>query len=395
MHLDVLTLIVAGSFVALVSAAVLTGAWLNMGRMPALRWWAGAMYLYSVGVGCIALGVSSRWSDAIVEGGFLTAASIALIWAGTRVFHRRSPHGLPLAAALLIGSVFVFLLVSTGRDEVSIVAALAVSLILICATEYELWRGRNEALTARWALIALLSLHAVILLGGLHDTFFPSAPLTAGPQLNSWFGLVNFEGLIFAVGAPILMMTLCRERITLDYERASHLDPLTGIANRRALFAKAERLVDRCRADASPLSVIEFDLDRFKTINDTYGHAVGDAALHTFVTATQSVLRPGDLFGRHGGEEFAVVLPGATAASAYAVAERARLAFLVAARRLYGREIHATVSAGVAELGVTESFSDALDAADRALYRAKGRGRNRVERADQLPADQSAIIRIA
>jgi diguanylate cyclase (GGDEF)-like protein len=262
---------------------------------------------------------------------------------------------------------------------------------VLLATQYELWRGRAENYTARWGLVALIALHMLILLGGLYDALHPHASITDGPQLNSWFGLINFEGLIFAVGAPILMVTLCRERVTQDYERASQIDSLTGVANRRGLFDGAERLLERGRADTSPVSVIAFDLDRFKTINDTHGHAVGDSVLRTFVAATRSVLRPNDFFGRHGGEEFAVVLPGATAAAAWAVAERARLAFAEAARGVDGRDVRATVSAGVAELKAGESFSDVLDAADRALYRAKSRGRNRVERAAGRTEDETAL----
>ena len=395
MHLDVLTLIVAGSFVALISATVLAGAWFNMGHAPALKWWAGSMYIFGAGVGCIALGIATRWPGLIIEGGFLSSASTALIWAGTRAFHGRPTYAVPLTAGFFIWSTAVSLLITARGSEVATYSGFVISLALLLATQYELWRGRAEGLTARWGLIALLALHAIILTGGLYDSIHPHAPMEIGPQLNSWFGLINFEGMIFAVAAPILMVTLCRERVTLDYERVSQIDPLTGIANRRALFAGAERLLDRCRATDSPFSVIEFDLDGFKAVNDTHGHAVGDAVLRTFTDTIRGVLRPNDFFGRHGGEEFAVILPGTTLTAAYAIAERARHAFAETGREVSARQVFATVSAGVAEMQLGQNFGDVLDAADRALYRAKSHGRNRVERIEPASADDEPVARIA
>jgi diguanylate cyclase (GGDEF)-like protein len=142
--------------------------------------------------------------------------------------------------------------------------------------------------------------------------------------------------------------------------------------------------------------VIVFDLDHFKLVNDTYGHAVGDRVLRIFVDTARGVLRPNDFFGRHGGEEFAVVLPGASIEIAHAIADRVRHAVAEACRKVDGPPLYATVSAGVAAASLSESFSTALEAADRALYLAKSRGRNRVERADSdRPDEVSTVIRVA
>jgi hypothetical protein len=127
MHLDVLTLIVAGSFVALISAVVLSGAWLNMSRAPALMWWAAAMYVYGAGIACIAFGVAVQWPTAIVEGNFLSAASTTLIWAGVRTFHARRTYALLLIAACFAWSSAVSLLIGADRSGVSLVAGFSVS----------------------------------------------------------------------------------------------------------------------------------------------------------------------------------------------------------------------------------------------------------------------------
>ena len=104
-------------------------------------------------------------------------------------------------------------------------------------------------------------------------------------------------------------------------------DPLTGIANRAAFLENAGRVLDRCRRDSAPVSVMMFDLDRFKAINDRYGHAVGDAVIRKFCEIATAALRPNDVFGRMGGEEFAVVLPGSSIEAACARAERIRNSF--------------------------------------------------------------------
>src|SRR5262249_27997165 len=117
-----------------------------------------------------------------------------------------------------------------------------------------------------------------------------------------------------------------------------------------------------------------FDLDHFKTINDNHGHAAGDYILKSFAETALAGLRPGDLMGRLGGEEFAVILPGADAGTAYQVAERVRCSHATAA----AGGIASTVSGGVADAIANSSLEATLEAADRALYRAKAEGRNRV-----------------
>jgi diguanylate cyclase (GGDEF)-like protein len=241
----------------------------------------------------------------------------------------------------------------------------------------------------------LLCLHATIFLGGLHDVVFDHMLADPAPPLYSWFGMIYFEGMIYAMGTAILMVVICKERLESGRLRAAQLDGLTGIPGRAAFFLGADRLLDRCRAEGAPLSVIAFDLDRFKSINDTHGHAMGDRVIRLFVETARGVLRPSDFFGRHGGEEFAVVLPGATVETAFVLADRVRHAFAEAAREVNGMLIYATVSAGVTEALPSADFSAALAVADRALYHAKNCGRNRVERADVERPDEPGVIRVA
>jgi diguanylate cyclase (GGDEF)-like protein len=141
-----------------------------------------------------------------------------------------------------------------------------------------------------------------------------------------------------------------------------------------------------------------FDLDRFKTINDSHGHATGDAVIRKFCEVSAAALWPTDVFGRIGGEEFAVIMPGSNAGVAYLRAERIRASFAESCRIVGAYEVNATVSCGVAaSLNSGLPLSELLEVSDRALYSAKASGRNRVKLADQVMSerDPSSVIRVA
>ena len=268
-------------------------------------------------------------------------------------------------------------------------------IIWLCVSAFELWRGRAEKIPARWPLLALLMIHALVYTGGIYDVLRGRFTYDGILPLNSWFGAIFFEGIFYAMASAILMAMLCKERETQEYIRASRNNSLTGIANHGALMESARRIFERHRKDGAPFSLIMFDLDHFKDINDRFGHRTGDDVLRAFVATVRGLLRPTDLFGRYGGEEFTVVLPGASVETAYVIAERVRHAFAESNRFLDGPPLNATVSAGVAEAGADMSFEDTFDAADRAMYRAKELGRNRVERADAPRSGRDTIVRIA
>jgi diguanylate cyclase (GGDEF)-like protein len=160
------------------------------------------------------------------------------------------------------------------------------------------------------------------------------------------------------------------------FERAASVDALTGVFNRRWLDEKLPRFVSRHVFDRTPLSVLAIDVDHFKTYNDTYGHAAGDAVLRTLARTLDTSLRPGDTVARYGGEEFVVILPGTGRTGARTAAERVR----VRVREMPVGELPPMrVSIGVAELALSDSPGSLLERADAALYLAKNTGRDRVE----------------
>ena len=157
-------------------------------------------------------------------------------------------------------------------------------------------------------------------------------------------------------------------------------DPLTGTYNRRYANSHLDILVEKCRARDSELAVMMLDLDRFKKINDTYGHAAGDAVLREFSRRLQDNVRGVDLVARMGGEEFMVVMPDVTPDLASEIAERVRSATADPEIAIPGEDLalNVTVSIGFAVLNEVESVFELIKRADDALYRSKNTGRNRV-----------------
>jgi diguanylate cyclase (GGDEF)-like protein len=158
------------------------------------------------------------------------------------------------------------------------------------------------------------------------------------------------------------------------------IDSLTGIANRRAFLDEGTLLMKQQTLEARPSAVLLIDLDHFKSINDRFGHAIGDRVLQVFAETASANVKASDLVGRLGGEEFAAVLCNADHERALVMAERIRSAFAAAAAEVDGRPVAATVSIGmVVNEDPTFDVPALLAQADQALYHAKERGRNRVE----------------
>src|SRR5690606_34340212 len=196
---------------------------------------------------------------------------------------------------------------------------------------------------------------------------------------GGWFGIFALETLLYAIATAFIILTMAKERSERIHRTAATIDPLTEIFNRRALMDAGQRVLARVAWDRQPVSVLMFDLDFFKKINDQFGHAVGDRALQTFARTAGAKLRATDIIGRLGGEEFAAILPATNLSSAVVAAERVRAAFEEAAKEIDGLPIGGTVSIGASATHETDGDMNALLAmADKALYAAKSGGRNRV-----------------
>jgi diguanylate cyclase (GGDEF)-like protein len=244
------------------------------------------------------------------------------------------------------------------------------------------WRRNNRA--AGWFLIAW----------GLLEAFTVATAvqlLLTDPEDAE--GLLYYGLPLSMVAAAILIALgvadrLRDQRLALsDAERRAQTDALTGVLNRRSLIERLDAACLRARARGLPIALLFIDLDHFKDINDSYGHAAGDACLRAIIGPMQSELRQSDVIGRYGGEEFVVILSSADIAAAQPIAER--ICRRVADVRVegFGNPISLTCSIGVATSDTLNIWGEHLIAqADAAVYTAKRSGRNRVQIALPLAA---------
>jgi len=184
---------------------------------------------------------------------------------------------------------------------------------------------------------------------------------------------------LFSTLADQVAIAIQNARLFADVQRLAITDPLTGLDNRRHFFEIAGREFARARRYSHPLSAIMLDIDHFKQVNDTYGHAAGDQVLRNVALVLQEISRDADIIARYGGEEFVILLPETELPYAKVVAERMRQEISRTSTETERGTVSLTISLGVAVLDEDCADLDALlERADQALYAAKQAGRNRV-----------------
>ena len=226
----------------------------------------------------------------------------------------------------------------------------------------------------RWLLVISLSVQMVVLalrgvLGAFYTAEFPN--FYAPHLVNQIFALSSNAMMVLSVVAILLAH---RDEMARELERLATQDGLTGALNRRAWLLQSRIDLASSLRYRQPVGVLMLDLDYFKQINDTHGHAVGDRALQLFVTGLRAVSRAGDLFCRYGGEEFCVLLNCADLAAVKAYDERLRQWLQQHSARELGFAL--SYSAGIAmRMENTDTIETMLQRADIALYQAKSQGR--------------------
>ena len=380
MNLDVGTLSVVTVFVTALLGALLVFAGLQNRSIRAPMWWGAAQIIGAVGLALVTSRGAVPDFVSIDIANALVLLAYGLTWAGARVFDGRKVLPLVVIFAPVVWLLACRIPAFESDANLRVVVVSAMMAMLAAATAEELWRGRDEPLMSRWPTVIVLLAYAAALLARIPATYF--SPVLHDQSLMSGvsFALIAFGTLLFTVVMSFLLLNMTKERTELQHKINAMVDPLSGVANRRAFLDGAHRLFRRQEVEREPLAMLLFDLDRFKEINDRMGHAVGDRVLQTFAAMTTTTLGTDVLFGRIGGEEFASLLPVGDLGEAFAIADRVRRNFAQSAARFANGDLTPTVSIGVT-LGVAakSDVDTLLEVADRALYRAKANGRDRVE----------------
>jgi diguanylate cyclase (GGDEF)-like protein len=394
MHLDVNTMFLVTINIEAVLGLLLLFAWIQNAGIRALAWWGGAHLLRASAVALHGMQGAVPDVVAVDLAVAVLLTSFAITWSGARVFAGRLPQVFNLFAGAAVWLLLCRIPQFAEWPDGRVLAGSAIIVAYIGLTAYELWRGRAEPLVSRWpAIYILFALGSLFLLRTPLAALLPGMP-TAQIVGSVWTSVLSFESMLFTIAVAFILFVMAKERSELRHKKAAMLDPLTGVANRRAFLHEASEWTRRQLASPRPVALLLFDLDHFKSINDRFGEALGDRVLQVFAQTARANLAPSDLVGRIGGEEFGAVIYEVENERAVSVAERIRFAFSDAARYLDGELVCATVS-----VGVVVSASDALefrpllDQADKALTRAKARGGNRVQVEElALTAQQGAAL---
>jgi diguanylate cyclase (GGDEF)-like protein len=345
----------------------------------ALVYWGLSNLMAALALGL--LGTRQVWADrlSIDVANAALYFSYMLSFAGMRRF-----CGKPVWWPLLLVPSLVWLALCQGPVfYASLEARMAVnslfSGVIWMMTAYTLWSYRAEPLASRAPTYIWLTLHASIFLLRVPLLLHLGVPKGVDLFTSPLMSLTLIEGLIHITIISFLQMSLTKDRAENRYRLTAETDMLTGLANRRAFFDQSEAKLAEARRTLRPASVLLIDVDRFKAINDTYGHAGGDAVLVALARTISQHLRPNEVFGRLGGEEFGCLLPETPLGTASIIAEglRARIAGLEI--RNGDDVIRVSVSIGVSATTSTPGGLDRLLAdADAGLYQAKRDGRDRV-----------------
>lgn len=371
MLLDTSTLVTASTCITGLLGIFLLVVWFQERGVRAMAWWGSA---YLIGAFAVELwGMHKPNIPLLTElPDALLFIACGMIWNGARLFHGRRV----LPSALLAGAWLWFMACqfagfAAWNDGRIILSSLIIATYTFL-TSAELRRERRRSL--QWITIGAPAMHGLVFLSPIVLTLLWPREASA----DGWFAVFALQTLLYVVGTAFVVVVMANERTTAQYKTAAMTDPLTGLFNRRAFFAAATSMIATQIRKKRQVSVLAFDLDHFKSVNDRFGHSVGDETLRLFASTASANMRVTDVIGRLGGEEFVAILPGSMA-EAVVVAERVRAAFEKAGVEISGNRIAATVSIGVAEAGPPlAEFGELLGRADAALYRAKHEGRNRV-----------------
>ena len=352
-------------------------------KSPALRWWGWGLLVYSFGLLATILDILVPRAFALTLGNSLITVAPVLCAMGVLAHTRYVLPRLPVDIAVL-GTVAVlafgnFAGVSTGL--INLVAPTPVAVVLFAIAAWKIWRdgpGEAQAASRFLALCLALAIATWILRIGVMS--YASGGTWEPDRIDLTVSFFAIAQMVNGVAATLTLMWIDVRLMQADLARVAHTDFLTGLPNRRSILLRFREEIARAERGGGRFALVVMDIDRFKQVNDRYGHAVGDSVLKEVARALSSAKRAHDVLGRIGGEEFIVIMPQQTAEGAYEAAERFREAVAKSAVVVAGTTVRATVSGGLAMYPDDgEDWDHVFAVADRRLYEAKRGGRDRVE----------------
>jgi diguanylate cyclase (GGDEF)-like protein len=375
MILDTATLRVAFSLMALVMGILFYFSAFRTTRSAYSGWWCVALLLFLAGSASFLLNGTPHQVWANPLGNVLLVAGVASVWAAARSLRMLKCNVWLSVAVPVIAGIAAALDNPGSNTWAGGAIFLAAMCLLIGLASRELWRLEPGYSRVRIPTAIAAGSVGAFYLGRL-VVFIAEGP--AGPTFVAYFGssVTTLVTMVFLVVGSFSMAELSTEQQTRALQTVAREDGLTGLLNRSAFIELAAAEMDRCRQLDTFGTLILADLDHFKTVNDTFGHAAGDLALQAFADACKETVRSTDLVGRYGGEEFVLMIPGVDPRQAEAITTEI-------SRRLARYAIPEvlrmpTVSYGLSRFTAgTEDLEELIAAADVALYEAKSQGRNR------------------
>jgi diguanylate cyclase (GGDEF)-like protein len=379
MSLDLATLQWVFFAAQLIMAAAMLYMMLLHRQEVAPPYWAGSALLSSLGAMLLALHADVGGDILLMPANLLILLAFWLNWSGVRRF-----LDLPIFWPVILAAVVVQLSYAfwfTFVEPMMWVRMMLNSALfgLVCLA-FGVDIARHHRHYPRASLIVLVVIHLAFAGLFLLRSVMVGLEQPTGPyiKLTGVAALGLLVGMVFTYFCTVSYVMILSEKQQSALAKLALTDGLTGLLNRRAFTDQANAAIARAQRSRRPAALLLLDIDRFKSINDCFGHLTGDAVLKAVASALGQGLRAGDLLARAGGEEFAALLPEADEAQALEVANRLRLAVSTLGYQEAGVTIPTSVSIGVAQLSSGDNFDALFGRADAALYRAKSAGRDRV-----------------
>jgi diguanylate cyclase (GGDEF)-like protein len=380
---------IATALVVLLVCIVFAGALQALGRRDPTAQWRAYRY-WSFGLiagptGWVLVEVASWLSQPSLRviGLTLVVAGAAAIYRSILAFRRRHARRwhFIVPVALAFGATSVTQLLAPHTSVGMAVVCITAAALALCGAregvaEARQMRSPHGVTLAATLTVAVLALVLQALVAAANG----SSPLLVAVSTPTGRSIMLALATLSPAAATLGFVLMGSDRLIRHAQRIAARDGLTGLYNRRTFMEGANRMIAHAHRSGEPLAMLIVDVDHFKPVNDTHGHQVGDLAMVEIASALASQMREEDLIGRIGGEEFAVMLPELSGASAILVAERLRLEVRKIRFCVNDISVPLTVSVGVTELTeLSEDLSQLMRRADRAMYSAKELGRDRVE----------------